>query len=161
MLFNVGSLSIVLSAFFVIWLSVMTVLVFRMLGHYNKLTDGVSKQGLREILEAILKREEGLRQETQELGRVVDALSKNGVYHIQKIGLVRFNPFLDTGGSQSFTLAILDGSDNGLVMTSLYARSGNRWYIKEVRMGKGKELELSKEEQAAIRRAQTLSEKHV
>ena len=39
-------------------------------------------------------------------------------------------------------------------MTSLYARTGNRWYVKEVRSGKGKELELSKEEQSAIKRAQ-------
>ena len=52
-------------------------------------------------------------------------------------------------------MAILDESDTGVVMTSLYARTGNRWYVKEVVKGKGKELELSREELAAITQAQS------
>lgn len=145
----------------ILWLSVVSVFLFRMIGHYNRLTRDISERGLKEILEQILKRQQGLATETVRIKSLLENLAQDGELHVQKIGLVRFNPFSDTGGSQSFTLALLDKSDTGLVMTSLYARTGNRWYIKEVREGKGRELELSKEELSAIKRAQLGSEKRV
>ncbi len=145
----------------VVWLSVLTYVVFRVTRHYNRLTEGISKHSLKEILEHILKTQNNTASRVDTLDRAINALEKDGAFHIQRIGIVRFNPFSDTGGSQSFTLAILDGHDNGLVMTSLYARTGNRWYVKEVRAGKGKELALSKEEQTAIAKAQTRERRHV
>jgi hypothetical protein len=126
-----------------------------MIRHYNTLTKDISEHGLKAILEQILKRQQALLSTSRELERVLKETRKDGELHIQKIGLVRFNPFSDTGGSQSFTIALLDKTDTGVVMTSLYARTGNRWYIKEVKNGKGKELELSKEENGAIAQAQT------
>jgi hypothetical protein len=119
------------------------------------LTRDISERGLKEILEQVLKRQQGLRADVEEVRRAAELLRKDAKRHVQKIGLVRFNPFSDTGGSQSFTMAVLDQDDNGLVMTSLYARTGNRWYVKEVKHAQGKEFELSKEEQSAIKRAQS------
>ncbi len=158
MVFNGGSLIWIA---IVLWLSVLSTFLFRMIGHYNRLTYGISKQGLKEILEEILKNQQGLQRHVDQLEERISELNSDGKLHIQKIGLVRFNPFSDTGGSQSFTLALLDGHDNGLVMTSLYARTGNRWYVKEVHTGKGKEYELSKEEQTAIQKAQPFKGKHI
>lgn len=154
MVFNGGLGNVILLSIFIIWAIVISVFLLRMITHYNRLTQGITKEGLKEILDTLLKRQDDLEEETRQLEVALKNLAVDGTYHIRKIGLVRFNPFSDTGGSQSFTLAILDSGDNGLVMTSLYARTGNRWYAKEVRGGKGKELELSKEEQAAIKRAQ-------
>ncbi len=126
-----------------------------MIRHYNTLTKDISEHGLKAILEQILKRQQGLLRKTEQLESLLNDLQKDGRFHIQKIGLVRFNPFSDTGGSQSFTMAMLDQSDTGVVMTSLYARTGNRWYVKEIQSGKGMHMELSKEELAAIAQAQT------
>lgn len=128
-------------------------MVMRMVRHYNTLIGATNKTGLKDVLEVILATQKGLQRETRDLYKALDELKQDGRLHIQRVGLVRFNPFSDTGGSQSFTLALLDGHDNGLVMTSLYARTGHRWYIKEVERGKGKELDLSKEEQAAVQKA--------
>jgi hypothetical protein len=158
MVFNGSSVFLI---FIVVWLSVLSLVLFRMIRHYNRLTRDISERGLKEILEQILKRQQGLISETEHLQRALEELAKDGRLHIQKLGLIRFNPFSDTGGSQSFTMAILDQGNNGWVMTSLYARTGNRWYIKEVRAGKGKELELSKEELAAIKNAQLTAGKHI
>ena len=47
----------------------------------------------------------------------------------------------------------LDGNKSGIVVTSLYARTGNRWYVKEIESGKGVKIELSHEEELAITRA--------
>ena len=126
-----------------------------MIRHYNTLTKDISEHGLKAILEQILKRQQGIVHKTEQLDALLSELQKDGQFHIQKIGLVRFNPFSDTGGSQSFTMAMLDQSDTGVVMTSLYARTGNRWYVKEVQSGQGRYMELSKEELAAIAQAQT------
>lgn len=86
-----------------------------------------------------------------------DKLEKDGAAHIQKIGLVRFNPFKDTGGDQSFILALVDADNTGVVISSLHTRTGTRWYAKGVAHGKGVEHELSTEELEALKGAKFLS----
>lgn len=154
MVWDIQAVVRVLALIIFVWLGVVSVVVVRMVRHYNRLTRGVTQEGLRGALDAILANQEGLTGRTQKIQSILEALDQTGKHHIQRIGIVRFNPFSDTGGSQSFTLAILDGLDNGIVTTSLFARTGNRWYIKEIRSGKGRDMELSKEEQTAIKRAQ-------
>jgi hypothetical protein len=70
----------------------------------------------------------------------------------QKISIVRFNPFGDTGGDQSFSLAVLDANDSGYVLTSIHGRQGTRVYVKPVDFGKSK-YTLSHEEQQALSQA--------
>ena len=84
-----------------------------------------------------------------------DVLERDSTLHIQKIGLIRFNPFKDTGGDQSFTLALVDAHNTGIVISALHSRSGMRWYAKRVVMGKGHEFDLSDEERRAISHATT------
>jgi hypothetical protein len=94
-----------------------------------------------------------------ELGREVDRLAaRTGRLEagapraFQRVGLVRFNPFEDTGGNQSFALALLDGEGNGWVLSSLHARNGTRVYAKAIRGGRS-DGALSDEETAAIKQA--------
>lgn len=139
-----------------IWILGLSVFLYRIWHHYNRLTQGVSKKNLQEILESLLSENNRLKNQVETLAKEIRRLDDDGKFHVQKVGLLRFNPFSDTGGSQSFTIAILDGKTNGIVLTSLYARTGNRWYVKEVREGKGKEIELSKEELSAITKASVI-----
>lgn len=69
---------------------------------------------------------------------------------IQKVGLAKYNPFNETGGDHSFSLALLDGNKNGIIITSLHTRERTRLYLKEISLGKSK-LELSKEEEKALK----------
>jgi len=71
---------------------------------------------------------------------------------VQKVGVVRFNPFGDIGGNQSFVVALLNNSSSGVVIQSLYSRDGMRIYAKQIKEGKS-EYTLSKEEEEAIRLA--------
>lgn len=80
-------------------------------------------------------------------------LEEDGLLHIQKVGLLRFNPFKDTGGDQSFILALVDAKDTGVIISSLHTRTGTRWYAKHVIGGKGTEYELSHEEEEALKSA--------
>jgi hypothetical protein len=147
----------VLFGVIIVWIVILTVAVFRMVAHYNRLTVGVTSHTLRDALEKILDEHMKNRKDVKELERIFLRLEEEGQYHMQRVGIVRFNPFSDTGGSQSFTMAILDKRDNGIVLTSLYARTGNRWYIKHVVKGKGEGMELSREEETAIREAKRVA----
>lgn len=141
----------------ILWLGALSFVVFRMVSHYNKLLAGTTDRTLREVLEGLLQKQHVATKDIESLRKACDALAADGELHFQRLGLVRYNPFSDTGGSQSFSLALLDGKDNGLVMTSLYARTGNRWYIKHVKNGSGLDVELSKEEETAIKKARAVS----
>lgn len=69
-----------------------------------------------------------------------------------RLGFVRFNPFNDTGGDQSFCLAIIDALGNGYVLSSIHARTGTRVYAKQVQQGHSSH-NLSEEEATALTKA--------
>jgi hypothetical protein len=108
---------------------------------------------LRSVLEKILKDLEGEGKRIDDLLKEIKRIKKEGVHDVQKIGLVRFNPFSETGGNQSFCLAILDGEDSGLVISGLHSRETTRIYAKPVRKGRASGYELSEEERQAIKSA--------
>lgn len=76
--------------------------------------------------------------------------SSNKSSSIQKINLLRFNPFGDVGGDQSFILTMLDNENSGILLTSLHHRSFTRLYAKPIKGGEGDNITLSKEEKSAI-----------
>jgi hypothetical protein len=152
----VFSFSAVSDIVLVIWLAVLTIFFVRLQTHYNKLIAHSKGNGLISVLDGILKKQDDIKAHVSELEKGLATVYRDGKFHLQHIGLIRFNPFSDTGGSQSFTLALLDGHKNGLVITSLYARSGHRWYIKKIEKGKGKDIQLSKEEEEAVKSAHTV-----
>ena len=97
----------------------------------------------------ILSQFEELKENFEKLSKEVENLKKESKFSIQKIGIVRFNPFKEIGGNQSFSVAILDGNDNGVVITSLFTREGNRVYGKPIKAGQSEYL-LTEEEKKAI-----------
>ena len=66
--------------------------------------------------------------------------------------LVRYDAYGEMSGRQSTSIALLDATRSGLVLSSIHHRDQARWYAKEVREGRG-ELELSPEEDEAVRLA--------
>ncbi len=101
--------------------------------------------------EAKLDRLEDSQKALKEVKEILGRLEREAEGHYQKVGIVRFNPFSDSGGDQSFSLALLDGQDRGFVISSLHTRAETRIYLKPVANGKGEGFELSKEEEKAIR----------
>jgi len=139
--------------FSAIWLLVLTVLFWQMLSHYNRLTKGSNHKSLKAILEEVLTKIDLYEKDIEHLKKYCDNLQRDGNLHIQKVGILRFNPFKDTGGDQSFILSLVDAKDTGIIISALYSRSGTRWYAKKVIEGKGAEYELSEEEKKALKSA--------
>ena len=105
-----------------------------------------------ENLKEVLAQFKGLEENFEKLSEELESLKKESKFSVQKIGIVRFNPFSEVGGDQSFSIALLDGNDNGIVITSLYSREGNRIYGKPIKAGVS-EYSLSEEEKQAIEKA--------
>ncbi|OGH11652.1 MAG: hypothetical protein A3B38_02960 [Candidatus Levybacteria bacterium RIFCSPLOWO2_01_FULL_36_13] len=139
-----------------VWLITLTFFFARLLRHYNTLSRGVSQKSLKTILEDLLKDVDLSKKNIQQLKEYTSKLDKEGSLHVQKIGLLRFNPFKDTGGDQSFVLSLVDSTNTGVIISALYSRSGTRWYAKRVVEGKGSEYELSDEEKQVLKEGETV-----
>jgi hypothetical protein len=87
-------------------------------------------------------------QELYTFNKKVHELAHKGLY---KVGFIRFNPFKDVGGNQSFAVAFLDGKKNGVVFSSLYTKEGSRLYAKPIQDGLGlPQYPLTQEEKEAV-----------
>ena len=114
--------------------------------------NGKKATDLEGVLFEEIKRLKKAETDIQELFNSTRFLEKMANQSIQKVSIVRFNPFKETGGDQSFAIALLDLHDNGLVISSLFTRDGNRIYSKPIKSGQST-YPLSKEELEALKKA--------
>lgn len=103
--------------------------------------EGLLRETLAQSREAALRCEE-LAGRVAELGE-----GANGA--LQYIGLRRYDGFGDVTGQQSFSLAILDGRENGAIITALFGRTTSRCYGKMISEGRP-EQPLTEEEHQAL-----------
>lgn len=140
------------------WLFVLSVIVFSIFNKFRKLTREVKKGNLIRVLDKVIKAEAKNTKDLKKLTRNLNSLEEEVTLHVQKVGLIRFNPFDELGGDHSFSLALLDGVDTGIILTGLHTRERTRIYIKYIKKGKS-EYELSNEEQEALLKAKKKSKK--
>ena len=153
---NSISLDLIITGIIFFWLVFLSVIFYNLFNHYQKLVKGDNKKGLKSVLEELLKDFTKEAARIDELTQELQKLQKENLYNIQKIGLVRFNPFSETGGNQSFSLALLNGEESGLVITSLHSREITRIYSKPIVKSKADGYELSTEEKQAIKVAKKI-----
>lgn len=146
---DISNLLPILIGFAFAWLLVLSILLYFSTLHYRKLVKTGGSSDLQTILEKILSVQDSNRKSIINIARELERMDKDGRLHIQKSGLVRYNPFEETGGKQSFSLAILNEDGTGFVITGLHARDRTRVYVKDVVNG-GSTYELSREEKKAI-----------
>lgn len=131
---------------------VLSFLLSKTMKHYNSLTRGIEPKNLMNALQGIQSSQAQHEKVQDNLKQEIQKIKDTAKLHIQQITLKRFNPFGDTGGDQSFILAILDGNSDGVVITSLHSRENTRFYVKSVSGGVGIDHPLSVEEQKTINR---------
>ena len=156
MLLSFDQILIIIIGVLIVWLTALTVLFYNFYSSLRKLTKGITKKDLKTVLEKLLKDFDKQTEQIEKLVKIADELEKDNLYNIQKVGLVRYNPFAETGGDQSFCLSLLDGKGSGLVISSLHSRDTTRIYAKPVKKGKAAGYDLSAEEKQAIKRAKKI-----
>ena len=122
----------------------------------QKYKDFMQKLGngknIEEDLENYMYRVERVEKQNAEITDFIQKLDNDFEKSIQKVGILRYNAYKDTGSDLSFTLAMLDENNNGVVLNGIYSRETSNIYAKPVEKGKSTYI-LSEEEQEAIRRA--------
>lgn len=132
-----------------IWLTGISVVLYKIFALFNKLTKGVGEADLKKVLENVISKEDANEIKISDLAKRTSWLEEDGRAHIQKLGLVRFNPFKELGGDHSFSLAILNAEDDGIIVTSLHTRDRTRVYMKDIKNAKSS-FELSNDEIKAL-----------
>src|SRR3989344_4390514 len=115
----------------------------------KKMLGGRKANDLEEILKGIVKELEEFGNFRSEMEKYLESVEKRVRRSAQYVGVVRFNPFQDAGGDQSFSIAIMDERKNGLIISSLYGRENSRIYAKPLENASSR-YQLSKEEEQAI-----------
>ncbi len=109
-------------------------------------------KNIEEDLENYMYRVERVEKQNGEINSIIKGMNKDLEKCIQKIGIVRYNAFKDVGSDLSFTLALLDENNDGVVLNGIYSREMSNIYAKPVEKGKSS-YTLSEEEQEAIKKA--------
>lgn len=113
-----------------------------------------SSQNLAETIIEYFKKTGATKSKLDHLQKSYTHLAEIGARSFQKSAIVRFNPFRNTGGDQSFVLALLDNNDSGMLLTSIHGREGTRVYIKPISYGNSDHT-LSEEESQALKQARS------
>lgn len=141
------------AGFLAVWLGLLSFLIWQQRQFLRSLFPKSGERDIRKKFEEVIKAVEGFKTELTQLGGKVSGVQRQGLKHIQRVEFMRFNPYDDTGGDQSFTVALLDDQGSGFVLTSLHARSGTRIFAKPVKEGRNSKYQLSKEEELVIKKA--------
>ena len=146
----------------ILFISVVILLVLYIISvkKLKKLRDSYQKfmirlgngENVEEMLKNYIKKVEEVDEKNNQIAQYCTNIDNKIKGCSQKIGIVRYNAFKDTGSDLSFALAILDDYDNGVVLNGIYARDSSNIYAKPVEKGNSKYV-LSNEEKEAIYKA--------
>ena len=119
---------------------------------YDGLTRGADGGSLDAVLNQHMENvREALAQATT-ASETAERVEQLGRSHVQHVAVLRYNPFSNTGGDQSFVLALADHNGDGALLNSLHTRDGTRIYAKPL-TGWGSMHTLTEEEEQALARA--------
>jgi hypothetical protein len=149
---NLISIFLVVAAILIGWLIAAQIQILSLRKKIKIFLRGKKVKDLEEVLSEQVKRMEGIEGNIKDINKWNEKLQGICDISITKVGVIRFNPFKDTGGDQSFAIALMDSNDNGIVFSSLYTREGTRVYAKPIERG-ASSYNLSKEEEEAIKKA--------
>jgi hypothetical protein len=119
---------------------------------FRRLMTGRGGTDLESALSDFVARMDHVERSTQAMESRVGTVETRLPHVVQHVGVVRFNPFADKGGDQSFAMAILDDQANGAVISTIHSRVEVRVYAKPV-IGGQSTYTLTAEEKDAIARA--------
>ena len=130
----------------------MAVFIWKTNKRITQFFNGKDGKSIEKVLEYEMRKLKKTEEDIKKLVQNTKWIEGIAVKSVHKVGGVRFNPFRDIGGDQSFSIALLAYGDNGVVVSSLHSAEGTRIYAKPIKKAKSK-YQLTKEEEEALQRA--------
>lgn len=119
---------------------------------YRKLMRGSDNKNLEKLINEKLESIELSTQAADEAKELVNEIKANLNECVQKVAIMRYKAFDDVGSDLSFSIAILDGHNDGIILTGLYGRHDSTTFAKPIDKGISR-YELSEEEQIVLKEA--------
>ena len=120
-----------------------------MLVTYNKNVKEVLLKE-QEILDKIENNKQSLSNDIESTNKLIYLTNEKLKNAVQKVSIVRYNPFDEVGGDLCYAIALLDEYNNGIVINSIYSREACYSYAKEIINGESPKHKLAKEEIEAL-----------
>ncbi|WMJ80084.1 DUF4446 family protein [Clostridium sp. MB40-C1] len=133
-----------------IGMSIMAKSINRLEAKYRKLTRGVNNKNLEEVVVEYLDNIDSVKADTEEIKKQQEELSENLRGCIQKVSVMRYKAFDDIGSDLSFSIALLNDDNDGVILTGIYGREDSTVYAKPVDKGISR-YDLSEEEKQVLR----------
>lgn len=146
---------------FLVFLVWNILLQIRLRHHNDNFPSEEKMESLNKNISESAKNIKLLDKDIQELFNISNQINILALKSLHRVGMIRFNPFKDVGGDQSFSLALLNAKNSGFTISSLYTREGTRIYCKAILNGKAEKHPLTQEEEKAIQIAMKQSSKKI
>jgi hypothetical protein len=122
---------------------------------YRKLMRGVNNKNLEDMVLSYLDRIDEVKEENEVMKQLYEQVNGELKTCVQKTSMVRYKAFEDVGSDLSFSIALLDGNNNGAILTSIYGRNESTTYAKPIDKGISR-YELSMEESKVLEQSISL-----
>lgn len=119
---------------------------------YSNFMQGKNAKSLEDTLIIRLKQVDDLMTANDINEKEIKKISEDMKHTFQKVGLVKYDAFNEMGGKLSFSLALLNASNDGFVLNAVHSREGCYTYVKEIIDGNSI-ITLAEEEQEALKMA--------
>ena len=119
---------------------------------FKKMMRGTNNKNLEGMLEEYLQKVEKIELNSTDAVSKFNKLDENLKNCIQKVGVVRYKAFEDVGSDLSFSIALLDEKNDGVMLTGIYGRTESTTYAKPIDKGISR-YDLSEEELQALNKA--------
>lgn len=148
-IFVIMSVLAVLVLFLLIMVLVQSVKLGRLRKRYERMMAGAGIEDLESLLLNLKVQTDSIEDEQEKQRRSMMTIEQRQRMAKSKLGIKRYNAFSDQGSDLSFSLALMDEMDNGIVMSGLHNRDSSYVYAKPLEQGSSK-YALSPEEKEAI-----------
>ncbi len=138
--------------FFIIIVFGLMAMIFKLNKRITKLLEGKDAKSLEDTLVHIINEIKRMNSVQENTELIIKDINKRLKTSLTGVGVVRFNPFTNSGGNQSFAIALLDEHGNGVIISTLYGREKTSIFAKPISKYKS-EFELTKEEAEALEKA--------
>ena len=146
-LLNAQNITLAILTVAVILLTIQNLLLQK---RFKRIFKDKNNNSLEGVISDQVKKMSFLEKKTGEMLAEIQNIKESSRKMIQKANIKRYNPFQELGSDQSFTISLLDGNNNGLLVTGLHSREGVRVYAKPVEKGTSR-YKLSNEEQEILK----------
>lgn len=136
-----------------LWLLILSFFFWKTKSLYSKIFVKKKASSLEEVINKMIKEIEEEKIERLHLEKRLQSLTEEARKHLKYSFFFRFNPFKELTEGQSFVLVLLDDNKNGVLLNFIYSHNNYRIYPKIIKNGKGKDAELTQEEENAIKLA--------